>query len=93
MALFIITCMDKPNSIDLRLANRAAHLDYARGWSDRMLVGGPLLSDDGETMIGSALILDVEDRAQVDEFIANDPYGKAGLFESVTVRRYKKVLP
>lgn len=91
--MYVITCIDKPNSLDLRLANRIAHLEFAKGWCDRMLVGGPLLSDDGQTMQGSMIILDVEDRAQVDEFIANDPYGKAGLFESVVVRRYKKVLP
>lgn len=93
MALYIITCIDKPNALEVRLANRQAHLDFAKAWCDRMLIGGPLLSDDGEKMQGSMLILDVEDRAQVDEFIQNDPYGKAGLFESVTVRRYKKVLP
>lgn len=93
MPLFIITCIDKPNSLPVRLANRQAHLDYAKDWCDRMLVGGPLLSDDGETMQGSMLILDVADRAEVDRFIAGDPYGLAGLFESVSVRRYKKVLP
>lgn len=93
MPLFVITCIDKPGCLDLRLANRQAHLDYAKDWCDRMLVGGPLLSDDGETMQGSMLILDAADRAEVDRFIAGDPYGQAGLFESVTVRRYKKVLP
>lgn len=93
MPLFIITCIDKPDSLAVRLANREAHLAYARDWTDRMLVGGPLLSDDGETMQGSVLILDVESRAEVDRFVAEDPYGKAGLFESVSVRRYKKVLP
>ncbi len=93
MALYIITCVDKPHSLDLRLATRAAHLDYAQGWTDRMLVGGPLLSEDGEVMQGSMLILDVDDRAQIDEYLAGDPYYRAGLFESVTVRRYRKVLP
>lgn len=93
MTLYIITCIDKANGLAVRLANRQAHLDFAKGWTDKMLVGGPLLSDDGEQMQGSMLILDVEDRAEVDRFIAEDPYGKAGLFESVSVRRYKKVLP
>lgn len=91
--MFVITCIDKPGALELRLANRAAHLDYARGWADRMLAGGPLLSDDGQAMLGSLLILTVEDRAEVDRFLAGDPYAKAGLFESVTVRRYRKVLP
>ena len=34
-----------------------------------------------------------QDLAELDAFLAGDPYGKAGLFESVTVLRYKKVLP
>ena len=93
MPLFIITCIDKPDSLPIRLANREAHLAYARGWGDRMLVGGPLLSDDGETMRGSMLILDVADRAEADAFLAGDPYGQAGLFQSVSVQRYNKVLP
>lgn len=93
MALYIITCIDKPNSLDLRLATRQAHLDYAQNWVDRMLVGGPLLSDDGQTMQGSMLILDLDDPAQIDDYLANDPYNQAGLFETVTVRRYKKMLP
>lgn len=93
MTLYVVTCVDKPDSLDLRLANRAAHLEYAKTWADRMVVGGPLLSDDGEIMQGSMLILDVEDRAEIDAYLAGDPYARAGLFASVTVRRYKKMLP
>jgi uncharacterized protein YciI len=44
-------------------------------------------------MNGSLIILDVADRAEADAFVAGDPYGKAGLFESVQVRPWKKVLP
>ncbi len=44
-------------------------------------------------MVGSAFVFDTDDRAELDAFLANDPYAKAGLFESVTVSRYKKVLP
>ena len=91
--LFCIYCLDKPNSRDLRLATRAAHLEYAGKNVDRMLVGGPLLDEDGETMIGSLLIMDLPDRAAAEALMANDPYVKAGLFTSVTIRAYKKVLP
>jgi hypothetical protein len=31
-------------------------------------------------MIGTLLILDAEDRAAVERFLAGDPYAKAGLF-------------
>ena len=30
MALFALICHDKPNSLDLRMKNREAHLAYAR---------------------------------------------------------------
>lgn len=91
--LFAITCLDKPNSLELRLANREAHLAHARGNVDKMLVGGPLLADDGQTMIGSLLIMDLPDRTAAEALMAADPYVKAGLFDSVTIRPYKKVLP
>jgi hypothetical protein len=44
-------------------------------------------------MIGSLLILDFPDRLLAERFAANDPYAKAELFENVTIRRWKKVLP
>ncbi len=89
--LFAVTCLDKPGAADLRLANRPAHLEYAK--LQPIVVGGPLLADDGERMIGSLLVVEAPDRKTLDAILAADPYAKAGLFESVTVRRFKKVLP
>lgn len=91
--MYVIICTDKPNSLDLRLANRSAHLEYAKGWADRMVMGGPFLSEDGNAMLGSMLVLAVDDRSEAEAFAANDPYALAGLFENVVIRRYKKVLP
>lgn len=91
--LFCIYCLDKPDHEHVRLATRPAHLDYSRKNLDRMLIGGPLLSEDGVGMIGSMLVIDLPDRAAAEALMAEDPYTKAGLFESVTIRPYKKVLP
>ena len=33
------------------------------------------------------------DRAALDRFLADDPYAKAGLFQSVTVKPFRKVFP
>jgi uncharacterized protein YciI len=38
-------------------------------------------------------VLDVADRAEMDKFLANDPYAKAGLFQSVSVHGVKKAFP
>ncbi len=90
--MFMVVCKDKPGHLQTRLDNRAAHLEYAKGFGAKIIIGGPLLTDDGQGMIGSAFVFDTDDRAELDAFLANDPYAKAGLFESVTVTRYKKVL-
>jgi len=50
---------------------------------------GPLLADDGETQIGSVLLLDVPDMHAARAFIDNMPFTKAGLFENVTMHRWR----
>lgn len=86
--LYIITAFDKENSLDLRMENRPAHLDYAKE-KGVVVLGGPLLTEEDEPKPrGSMLIVDVENRAAAEEFAANDPYNKAGLFEKVTIRRW-----
>ena len=91
--LFVFFCTDKPDHLAVRQQNRPAHLAYLESYGDRINAGGPTFADDGTTMNGSLIILDLADRAEADAFVAGDPYGKAGLFESVRVRPWKKVLP
>jgi uncharacterized protein YciI len=87
--LYVIHCIDKPNALDLRMATREAHFAYIRAQkSVTFQVGGPYLSPEG-TMFGSMLIVDATDPEQVKDFVAGDPYGKAGLFERVEVRAWK----
>jgi uncharacterized protein YciI len=91
--LFIIVCTDRPNQEQLRIDTRQAHLDYIAEFKDRVVMAGPTQTDDGAHMTGSLLIMDFADRKLAEAFAANDPYNKAGLFETVVVRRWKKVIP
>jgi uncharacterized protein len=91
--MFVVFCKDKPGHLQTRLDNRAAHLDYMKTNIQKVVIGGPLQTEDRQGMVGSMLVLDIADRAELDAFLAADPYAKAGLFESVTVTPYKKVLP
>jgi uncharacterized protein YciI len=91
--MFAIYCLDKPNSLDLRLKTREAHLAYARNQGDSIRLGGPLLTDDGEAMVGSLIVVDMPDKAAVEAFVRDDPYYQAGLFEAVLIRPFKQVLP
>lgn len=90
--LFVISCNDKPNHLHVRLANREAHLEYAGRFADQMIMAGPYLDDAGD-MTGSMLIMDFPDEAAALAFTEKDPYNTAGLFESVSVRAWKKVIP
>ena len=42
--------------------------------------------------MGSLLIIDFPDRVAAESCAAGDPYAKAGLFESVEIRPWKKVI-
>ncbi|MAK63093.1 MAG: hypothetical protein CMK09_19155 [Ponticaulis sp.] len=92
MPLFLINARDRKNAIDTRLANRAAHLDYAMALGDKLRMAGPVIDKDGETMIGSTFIIDVDTLTDAQAWNENDPYTKAGLFESVEVMEYKWLL-
>lgn len=92
MPYFAIHCIDKPDGAALRAATRAAHLEHVGTAGDRLLVAGPLLGLDGGP-IGSLLIVDFADRKAAIQFAADDPYALAGLFASVAVTAWRKVLP
>ena len=88
MALFVLICHDRPDSLALRVATREAHLAYVRGHSLPLKVAGPLLSDDGD-MAGSLLVLEADSRAQVQDFADHDPYALAGLFARTEILSWK----
>jgi uncharacterized protein len=87
--MFVVVALDKPDSRELRAANRQAHLDYADS-TGVVALGGPFLDAEGN-MTGSLIILDLPDLAAAEAWAAADPYAKAGLFETVTIRAWKKV--
>jgi hypothetical protein len=87
---FLLICRDKPDHLAVRTANREAHLGYLEE-SGVVTLAGPLLADDG-AMIGSLLALDVADRGAAEAFAAGDPYARAGLFASVEIVGWRRVL-
>jgi|ERR1700761_3854360 uncharacterized protein YciI len=88
--LFAITNIDKPDSLALRAATREMHLGYLDSIVAQMVLAGPVLSAEGQPA-GSLLIVEAENQAAAEAFAAADPYVKAGLFESVTIRPLRLV--
>ncbi len=85
-----LICLDKPGHEALRKATREAHLAYIRQ-TGVVEMAGPFLSPGG-TMTGSLIVLEVPDLAAAQAWAAGDPYALAGLFASVDVREWKKVI-
>jgi uncharacterized protein len=88
---FIVTCRDKDGALDIRKANRDAHLAYVAENKATIQIAGPFLSDGGD-MVGSCLICEAEDKAALEAILAKDPYAKAELFRSVTIEPWKWVI-
>ena len=76
----------------MRAATRPAHLEYAKGLGDRLIVAGPTLDDDDKSMNGSVFVIEAADRVEAEALTAEDPYEKAGLFESKIVRPFMEVV-
>jgi uncharacterized protein len=81
---------DKPDHLHLRLENRTAHIAYLNetGVVD---LAGPLISDTGE-MNGSLIVLNVDSMEDARDWAENDPYNKAGLFASLLLSEWKRVI-
>ena len=90
--LFSFYCLDRTDHTHVRSENRDDHIAYLKAQGEKVISAGPFLSDDGEAMVGSLLIIDFPDRVAAETFAAGDPYAKAGLFESVEIRPWKKVI-
>jgi uncharacterized protein len=54
-----------------------------------VILGGPLLADDGAGWVGSALLVQLGDRAAVEAMWAGAPYVQAGLYASVEIHDWQ----
>ncbi|MFV0359570.1 YciI family protein [Tropicimonas sp.] len=88
--LVALIAKDKPGALQIRLDNRAAHLEHIES-SGLVLQAGPFLDGEG-TMCGSLVILNVETMDQARAWADGDPYARAGLFEDVELRPWNKVV-
>jgi uncharacterized protein len=56
---------------------------------DRLIVCGPLLSDDGSAWVGNALTIESPSPSAVEAMLATDPFARAGLYERIEIHRWR----
>jgi uncharacterized protein len=91
--LFTVKTLDKENSGALRDELRKAHLDYLKLFEAATYFDGPFLTDDGTRELGSFKILDMPDKATVEQHEADEPFITGGLQYGTTVHRYEAHIP
>jgi uncharacterized protein YciI len=90
---FVLHAFDKAAALEKRLANYEAHKSFLADTSPHgvsIIMSGPLVADDGKTMIGSLMILEAPDRATVEAFNRADPFQAAGIWEKVNINAFVK---
>ena len=92
MPLFVLYAKDKPDSLERRLEHYAAHRAFIEAQDElsnvTVIMSGPLQTDGGEAMIGSMLLIEAPNREEVDQFIAKDPFMRAGVWGDVSIARF-----
>lgn len=90
--IFAVLCTDKPDHLPLRMETRPPHVEWLNGLNaaGTLKIGGPFLDAAGKPC-GSMLLIAAEDLTAAKAIAAEDPYAKAGLFQSVEIKPYNWV--
>jgi len=98
--LYVIVGQDVPDSLDKRLASRPAHLErlHALQHAGRLLLAGPFPAIDGNDpgpagFTGSLIVAEFDSLDTAQSWADADPYVAVGVYASVNVKPFKKVLP
>lgn len=89
---WLIKCRSKPDTDALRDATIDAHRAFLDGYRQVTWYSGPLFTDDNRNAIGSLRLIEFPDREAALAYIDADPYTQAGIFEAITVERWKPEL-
>lgn len=98
--LYAIICDDVENSLAKRKSARPAHLKRLEQLKaeGRLVLAGPHpvvdSEDPGEAgFSGSLIVAEFDSLEEAKSWAEADPYNPAGVYEKVTVKPFKKVLP
>ncbi len=87
MLQFLVLAYDYADARERRAAVRQSHLEKLKPIIEKgvVLSAGAILDDAGTKVIGSALVMELPGRAELDDWIKNEPYTKGRVWERVEV--------
>lgn len=98
--LYAITGEDVPNSLELRMAARPAHVKRLEALQNegRLILAGPYPAIDTDNpgaagFTGSLIVAEFDSLDDAQQWADADPYIEAKVYSKVTVKPFKKVFP
>lgn len=88
--LWVISCVDKPNTAAIRDSVLQPHRDYLGSQKGILVLAGGTQNDAGTAAIGSLFIVNVGSRAEAKKFSDGDPFTQKGVFQDITITRMRK---
>lgn len=100
MMLYVINGEDIPNSLEKRMTVRPEHLKRIQALQEagRLILAGPYPAIDSQDpgtagFSGSLIVAEFESLEAAQAWADADPYVSSGIYRTVTVKPFKKVLP
>lgn len=98
--LYAIICEDVPNSLELRMEARPAHLTRLETLQNegRLILAGPHPSIDTENpgaagFTGSLIVAEFDSLEAAQHWAEADPYIESKVYSKITIKPFKKVFP
>ncbi|MBX9895482.1 MAG: YciI family protein [Nitrosomonas sp.] len=98
--LYMINGEDVPDSLEKRMTVRSQHLSRIQALQEegRLILAGPFPAIDSSEpgpagFSGSLIVAEFESLEAAKVWANEDPYVSAGVYQRVTVKPFKKVLP
>ena len=85
---FLVTAYDGKDdgALDRRMSVREAHINGANQLKEagHLIAGGAIL-DEAEQMIGSTMFVEFDSKAELDQWLASDPYVTGNVWQDISV--------
>jgi uncharacterized protein len=86
--LFALVALDRPNSVERRMAIRPEHLKHLEALGDSLVLAGPFLNDKEEG-VGSIVVIEAASMDAAREMFNRDPFVRENLFDQVTIKPWR----
>lgn len=88
---FIIRAYDGEGMVDKRMEVRPRHLEGMERIREHIICAGGLLDEEGK-MKGSVLVMEFDNREQLDEYLSNEPYVQDKVWQKIEIEQMNVVI-